>query len=245
MSNSKFNKKDLKNILVIRTLFKFYDEIKRNMFEYKLRRLNVHKHPPNYLFVNSFNEKSVILDVGCGKDADFSRYIMEHYGAKTIGVDPTIKHKPFLMKLSKETNNQFRHLPLLVSSTNKEILFNESDQNESGSILNDHINVKNDVIKKYAVKSVTLSNLLKSVNLKNADYIKLDLEGAEYELLLKTPVKTLSLFNQIFIEFHHHCVDKFSIKDTRDIVNYIRKAGFYPITENERDYLFIKTNKVK
>jgi len=35
---------------------------------------------PNYLFVGDFDSSSVIIDVGCGHEAEFALYAIEAYG---------------------------------------------------------------------------------------------------------------------------------------------------------------------
>ena len=82
-------------------------------------------------------------------------------------------------------------MPLAVTARDGEIMFNESAENVSGSVLADHTNIRNDHITSYPVESVGLSSLLARLGLSKADYLKLDLEGAEYELLDQPDAETL------------------------------------------------------
>ena len=143
----------------------------------------IHYAPPNYIFKGNFQKSSVIVDVGCGFDADFSMYMINKYGLRAIGIDPTLRHKDSLSVLSEKMNGRFSHELLAVSTVDGKILFNESEDNVSGSILSEHKNVSRDKIKKYEVESISLSKLPEHLGLSKIEYIKLDLEGAEYEII--------------------------------------------------------------
>lgn len=216
------------------------NKLKRYYRKRRAKKIDIRYVKPNYIFIDKFNCRSTIIDVGCGYEADFSLYMIEKYGLRSFGIDPTRKHAKFLEALSKEKKGKFHFFPLAVTSQDGKISFNESAENESGSILRDHINVKKDTVFSYEVESVTLSGLLLRLGLDRADYIKLDIEGAEYELIQKTDAKTLEKFNQIFIEFHHHCLDRYSEKNTKDVVKHMRKEGFKNFSFDGRNYLFYR-----
>ena len=193
---------------------------------------------PNYLFKDVFGKNSVIVDVGCGYDADFSMFMIKKYGLRAIGIDPTHKHKEPLAHLSKKTGGLFQHKALAVSAFDGKISFNESVDNVSGSILAEHKNVKNKGVRKYEVESVSLAKLPEKLNLPRIEYIKLDLEGAEYDLLQNIEVKDLEKYDQIFVEFHHHCLPQYTKDDTLDRVRIIEALGFTVFTLDNHNFLF-------
>lgn len=205
------------------------------------RMRNIRYVPPNYIFRGNFQNSSVIVDVGCGFDADFSESMINKYGLKAFGIDPTLKHKESLDILSKKMNGRFSHRLIAVSSVDGKIIFNESENNVSGSILKDHKNVKNDKIKKYEVDSVSLSKLPEHLDLPKIEYIKLDLEGAEYELINNLKKSDLEKYEQIFVEFHHHCVPGYTPKKTLECVRKVASYGFKYYTLDNHNFLFYKT----
>jgi FkbM family methyltransferase len=129
---------------------------------------------------------------------------------------------------------------LVISSENKTITFYETLNNESGSILSNHINIKNDQIKKYTVESLNLKGLLARTGYQKIDYLKLDIEGAEYDLVKESEIQVLHAFKQIFIEFHHHAIDHYNQKDTKQIVNFLAGKGFHTFTLDDHNYLFYR-----
>jgi len=230
-------------LILMKYLGKAKHLIKKPYKKIEAKRLNIKFLKPNYIYINKLNRSSVMIDVGCGFDADFSSYMIKKYELTSFGVDPTRKHKDCLEKISRRTTKRFKPVFLAVSSKNGEVLFSESEENVSGSILKDHINVKNDRISSYKVRSVTVRELMKYLKLKRADFLKLDLEGAEYNLIEKTPSADWKKFDQIFIEFHHHCIDRYTSQDTKKMVNLIKSLGFKIFSIDGHNFLFYKNDK--
>ena len=104
----------------------------------KAKRLGAQFSPPNYVFFDNFDSNSIVLDVGCGYEAEFAQFMIEKHGLRAFGVDPTKKHFDSLKKIEDSTEGKFRHLAAAVSKEGGKITFNESNENESGSILSDH-----------------------------------------------------------------------------------------------------------
>ena len=195
---------------------------------------------PNYVYFDRFDSSSVIIDVGCGYDADFSVHMVEKYKLRSFVVDPTRKHMNSLQSLEKKYPGKIVHLNVAVASVAGEIVFHESSENVSGSILVDHNNIINDTVNSYEVEAVTLKGLLDRVKAPVVDYLKLDIEGAEYELLRNVDEDDWSPFKQIFVEFHHHCIKSCSINDTKSVVRSMQRKGFRSFSLDERNYLFFR-----
>lgn len=202
------------------------------------RRRGILFSKPDYIYLDRFDGSKVMIDVGCGHVAEFSRHVIDRYGARAFGVDPTRKHAPFLKKIEEEKDGRFKHVPVAVAAIEGTIRFNESRTNESGSLLSDHTNVKADETVSYDVEAVTLKGLLDRIGVAGAEYLKLDLEGAEYDLLKDVAKEELLPFRQIFVEFHHHAVDRFSEEDTARIVDALGSSGLKSVTFDDHNYLF-------
>jgi FkbM family methyltransferase len=218
------------------------DKIRRTVtFEFRrirARKRGIRFSRPNYVYLDRFDPSKILIDVGCGHVAEFSKHIMTTYGSDAYGVDPTRKHAAHLEALELSTGGKFHHVPVAVAASNGTITFNESKQNESGSLLRDHTNVKADEIVTYEVEAVTLSGLLDRIGKAGAEYIKLDLEGAEYQLLEAAQKRDLEPFKQIFVEFHHHAVDRYSRSDTEQVVRSLEAMGLTSVTFDDHNYLF-------
>jgi FkbM family methyltransferase len=205
----------------------------------KARKLGLARFLPNYIYVRAFDASSVVIDVGCGFGAEFSRHMITKYGARAFGVDPTHRHAPALAKIEAKMAGRFTHLPLAVSAAAGTITFHESLGHESGSLLDDHLYVQHDKLRTYQVESVTLTGLRERTGFQAIDCVKLDLEGAEYELLQAATKEELAPFRQIFVEFHHDTVERYTARDTEAMAARIAGMGFRPISVDGRNYLFV------
>jgi len=197
-------------------------------------------YPPNYIYAKHLNSESIVVDVGCGHVAEFSKHVMEKYGAKAVGVDPTKKHAPFLEKLADETGGRFAHLPAAVAATSGKLVFNESVDNESGSLLDDHNNVLNDRIRTYEVEVITFGQIPGRIGVKQVDLVKIDLEGIEYDVIPALTAEDCRPFSQIFCEFHHHCIDRYTPRDTQKMVAHMTSLGLTAFSLDDHNYLFYR-----
>lgn len=193
---------------------------------------------PNYIFWPRFDESSLIVDIGCGRDAEFAVHAVEVFGSRAVAVDPTRKHAGSLKALESKWSGRLKYLNYAIAASDAELLFYESVENESGSLLGDHINVVSDQTQSYTVQAVTLPTLLQKIGSDQADLLKLDLEGAEYDLLRSVGAGDLSPFAQIFVEFHHHCIESRTEQDTFHIVTRLKGFGMESYTIDGHNYLF-------
>lgn len=164
--------------------------------------------------------------------------MIERYDAKCIAVDPTLKHKSALDHFVQKYKDRFIHVPFAVCADNGVLTFFQSNVNESGSIMTDHVNVVSDDGISYEVRGITPVSLLHYLGLDSADILKLDIEGAEYELLEGIGKRELIPFEQVFVEFHHHAVERYTETDTRKAVEKICGFGFESYSLDDHNYLF-------
>jgi FkbM family methyltransferase len=168
--------------------------------------------------------------------------MVEKHGLQAFGVDPTAKHSSQLKGLEKATDGKFHYLQLAVTKDSGTVTFHESQEHESGSVLLEHTNVRNDTLSTYEVKSVSMPDLVAETGVKNIGLLKLDIEGAEYELLGAVSKEDLEAFEQIFIEFHHHCTVH-TKSETKQLVQRICMMGFTSFTVDGDNYIFCKIHQ--
>ncbi len=195
---------------------------------------------PNFVYAPDLSSASVVIDGGCSYQADFSIYLMRRHGVRAFGVDPTRKHGHALRELETQYPGRFVHVPCAIAAADGDLTFTESQTNESGSLLQDHVNVMQDRTTSYHVKALTLGSLLEHISVDAVDILKLDLEGAEYELLDGTTAEQLKPFKQVFVEFHHHAVSRFGEADTQRIVRRLSNFGLNAFSLDDHNYLFYR-----
>lgn len=211
----------------------------RNMFTSERAKYSIISVKP-YWVVNKLSEHSIVVDIGTGPEADFSQNLMRRYGLKAYGFDPTRKHHPHLEFIVKKMNGLFKYYKYAISDANGTKTFFESFENVSGSFFRDHINVTKDTIRSYDVRTITLDTIFDILNIDHIDVLKMDVEGEEYLVLSSVSDTTLKRIDQIVVEFHHHCVDCFSVALTRNVIQILETAGFKPYTTDYINYLFFR-----
>jgi len=219
---------------------KIKEIIKKKYYWLIERFYNIISINPCYKIVDKLDKNSIIIDFGTGNDADFSIFLIRMYNLKSFGFDPTRKHFNSLNKIEKEKNGKFKFLNLALSDNNKKKIFYETRENVSGSFFKDHINIKNDTTSLYKVNVITINDLFRRLNIKKIDLLKMDVEGEEYIVIPKLKKDIFDKIDQLVIEFHHHCVDGYSFKDTKNCIDIIKSFNFKSYTVDKINYLFYK-----
>jgi FkbM family methyltransferase len=230
-------KRILKNVLS-----DFQKHYKQILSLPKERKYNIISVKPAYKIVNILTKQSIVVDLGTGKDADFSQDLIDRYGLRAFGFDPTRKHHPALDSISKERKGSFSFHKYAISDTCGTKLFYESLENVSGSFLRSHVNVRKDKVRAYEVETVNLEAVFDMLNIDYIDLLKMDIEGEEYSVLSSAPLSVLGQIDQIVVEFHHGTINQFDVGHTRRIVRILETAGFMPHTVDCENYLFFRPN---
>jgi FkbM family methyltransferase len=217
-------------------------ELKKHVRLRQARRAGLLFVEPNFVYRPDLGSGAVVIDAGCSYEADFSVCLIDRHDVRAFGVDPTRKHSGALRQLETRYPGRFAHVPCAIAATDGTLTFHESRVNESGSLLSDHVNVLHDETTSYDVEAVTLPTLLKRVGIETVEILKLDLEGAEYELLERVTEHDLQPFRQVFVEFHHHAINHFNEADTRRVVGRISGFGFRTFSVDGHNYLFYRAS---
>lgn len=224
--------------LISRVVRKIVRDTRKAVRLRRARRAGLVHVAPNFVYSPRFGADAVVVDAGCSYEADFSVYMIREHGVRAFGVDPTRKHGPALQELERRFAGRFNHVPCAIVAVGGSLTFHESKENESGSIFSDHVNMLHDGTVSYDVEALTLKSLLARIGVDAVEILKLDLEGAEYDLLGAVEREQLRPFKQIFVEFHHHAVDRYEIADTRRLVSRILSFGFSAFSLDDHNYLF-------
>jgi FkbM family methyltransferase len=183
------------------------------------------------------------VDLGTGEDADFSQDLIRKFGLKAFGFDPTRKHHVKLDTVVERTNGRFKYYKYAIAANSQKKIFFESFENISGSLFKDHINVKNDEIRSYEVKTIRIDEIFGILKTDHIDLLKMDIEGGEYEVLASLNNVTLKKLDQIVVEFHHDTVDRFCLTDTQRAIRSLEDAGFKSYSEDYINYLFFRAKQ--
>jgi FkbM family methyltransferase len=201
-------------------------------------KYGIERIDPGYFVRNTIDTNSMVLDCGLGNNADFSDAIIERFGARCHGVDPTRRHQTSLAAVASRHADHLSICPVALAGISGSATFYEAVDQISGSLFGEHVNAKSAV--SYTVRCFTFDDLMDELGLARVDLLKLDIEGAEYEVLASIGDEKLASIGQIVVEFHHHCVSRFLETHTRIMVSRLKRLGFQSYSVDGINYLFFR-----
>ena len=78
------------------------------------------------------------------------------------------------------------------------------------------------------VQATTFADIIAEHGIKQIDFLKMDVEGAEYDILFNCPDELLAKVRRMVMEYHEFKGDK---RSHRDLVNLLRSHGFNVVVE--------------
>ena len=185
---------------------------------------------------NYISHNSIVFDGGINY-GDFSLEISNKYKSIIHGFEPDPRLYPMLPKI--ENCNFYQ---LAISDKNETLKLNLGKE-QCSSLLYKEFNTS----KTCEVNAIELSSFCENHQIKTIDLLKLDIEGAELQVLksLETNFLTNHVI-QITVEFHEF-LDKNAIHDIKEIINRLKKNGFlcFKFSRTYGDVLFVNKKFIK
>lgn len=164
---------------------------------------------------------SVVVDVGLGEDLDFSRQLQEKYGCAVHGFDPTPKAIAYA-KQHMPPKFSLHAVGLAGTTRAAEFFLPSNESHVSGSVVNAS-HTKGAVLK---VDLIDMRDLLKRIGATKVDLLKVDVEGAEYEIIESAGFAACAPGIHILCFEFHHRWDEFGKGATIGAVARLRQMGF-------------------
>lgn len=184
----------------------------------------------NHTFIDLFNEDSIIVDLGANI-AEFSKLFSEKYPYSKIIL---VEANPNLVKdieLNLKNKKNIEIINAAIGNDSKEYIeFYLSSESECSS-LNKKFRDKFGINKEQSeieVKMITLNDLFNIFNLKRIDLLKMDVEGAEWDILENFSKENYERIEQISVEFHDF-VDPSLRKRTKKCIKRLKDLGYFLI----------------
>ncbi len=184
-----------------------------------------------------FNKKINFIDIGCSRGF-FSMYLLnlKNLRSKGICIDPLKNALDDFREILKLNGNKANLIQGVISnSAGKKInLYRANDFLGYYSVIKNVKFADKNITHKFQVNSFTIDQLIfKKKKLNRVDFIKIDSEGAEFEILTKS-VKTLKRFKPaIYFE---------TTRKAKKILSLLKKYGyeFFTISKDKK----YKLNKI-
>lgn len=190
----------------------------------------------------------LLIDCGLGEDISFPVAFLNHFGGHVIGIEPNprslaycvprcpsgmdILVKAFWTRCGETLTF---HLP------RTQLELPKGADGVSGSLLDSHEYVSGGEL--LTVDTIDLDAVLQKAGRDNCDILKLDIEGAEYDVISALiDSGQIRKVGQLLVEFHHG-VTHHTLTDTETTVNRIVGAGFLVRHVEGRNFIFQRDPK--
>lgn len=171
------------------------------------------------------DEGDIVFDIGANVGV-FSLYASQKKGTQVFAFEPHPQNFEILMNnVNQNKLTNVKCFDFALGSENGDRILMEGSI--AGGHMLSHIGVYEKEVSEYArgvleVKSRTFASIKKDLNLAKIDFVKLDCEGAEGEIIKSLGKSGLSDINKMAIEFH----DNHSILSHEEIIAELQNAGF-------------------
>jgi FkbM family methyltransferase len=155
----------------------------------------------DFLFKNKLD---IVLDIGANAGT-FCKLFLENGISKVYAFEP---NQDALINLnylaSKELN--LKVIEKAVHTNEEDLKFYIDKGNTTiGSFDPNHVNINNNAeVEEIIVPTITLQNFIKQENLSKIDLIKIDIEGAEYNLIEHLTDSVFNITDRFLIEWHNN-----------------------------------------
>jgi len=167
------------------------------------------------VYVDIFNTKSDMVVIDVGANIGVVTQYMRQYCKKLYAIEPSTEHFEALKK-NKEFNkwDNVEVFKLAIADKDGEMTLNTNEQNRTCHSLT--LDYKQGGEK---VKTMRMDTFLETNKIKEVDFMKFDVEGAE-DMILRSAgfQKVANKIKAIEIEFHH--------PNWRELVNYMINLGY-------------------
>jgi FkbM family methyltransferase len=187
----------------------------------KIEQINGHSVVASWIGTDS-----KVLDLGANLGA-FSKEAHRRFGCASYAVEPNEKLYGELRPPA------VRHLfPTLVTLDGRDVTFSIAENSECSSIFE---TLQSAVVDTKPLKSTAFRELLACHGAARTDWVKMDIEGAEIEILNGSDAECLLTIDQLSVEFHEsNGLSK--IQEVRDCIDRMRSLGFRVHRGSLKDY---------
>lgn len=193
-----------------------------------------HSDGAHWIHPAGLTSKSTVFSVGVGINVSFDIQLIEEHGCIIHAFDPTPESIDYVR--TRNMPPQFNFHPVGLSSEDGEAVFFPP---KDSRMISHRMHMDLETGQTGVVVPVrTLTTLMEETGVKEIDILKLDIEGAEYEVIPE--ICSLGKWiKQVCIEFHHFFPD-IEIERTIAALKALRDSGFEIFSQDKYNYGLIQ-----
>lgn len=187
----------------------------------------------------AIREGDIVYSVGFGQDLEFERAMAGEYGARVFAFDPSPRSVEWIAEQSLPQNVRFNAVGV-AGFDGTATFWEREEDGASPSILR----MERETGEAFGARVLRLPSLMRSAGHRRLDMIKLDVEGAEYDVIRDLLRMELDV-RQLLLEFHHR-FEGVGIERTQEALELLDANGYriFYISPDGREYSFIRTDFV-
>jgi FkbM family methyltransferase len=187
---------------------------------------NVYENPPLKI-----DKDDTVVDIGAHKGY-FATYASAKASKGNVYAFEPIPNNFALLKKNISVNrckNVYVYSFGIAKKKGKIYLY-ENPNNSSGfTLVKEAFKDFSVTVKSTSIKVISLKDVFTRCKIKKIDFLKMDCEGAEFEILLNTPSYLFNKINKISMEYHQ--LHTFRIKT---LINFLKKNGYNIKTDSSQ-----------
>jgi FkbM family methyltransferase len=186
----------------------------------------------------ALNAQSIVVDVGLGEDITFSQSLIDKFGLVVHGFDPTPKAIDYIKRLAPR-NFVLHELGIGARTGTAKFFLPIDEQHVSGSVIPEQHLGKREI----EVSLLSIGDLFRRLQCERIDLFKLDVEGAEFDVIGSAEFAEYAPRIGMFcVEFHHRW-PSFGKQATDAAVATLGRLGFrcaWRSASTNEEFLFIR-----
>jgi FkbM family methyltransferase len=193
-----------------------------------------------FLHPDILNRQSIVYSFGVGRDIKFDKLLIDRFNVELHAFDPTPSTVEWIDKIINVPSNFIFHPWAVGANDNILKLYPRIKKGgQKSEVMYTIIEEKDSVKDVVHVPSFSIKTILDKLEHAHIDLLKMDIEGAEYDVLMNmlnsniTPV-------QLLVEFHHR-FSGIGIQKTAECISRLRDAGYriFAVSATGRELSFI------
>jgi FkbM family methyltransferase len=183
-------------------------------------------------------QDSIVYSFGIGNDISFDSALIEKFGVKVYAFDPTPKSISWIR--SRQIPEGFHFFEFGIAPYDGFAQFNPP--RDPGHVSYTTLKRKSKTLGPVQAKVHRLRTIMDMLGHQSVDILKMDIEGAEYEViddLIASGIRP----RQILIEFHHR-FKNVGVKRTNRTIAALNRSGYriFHVSPKGHEYSFISSD---
>ena len=214
--------------------------------ELKLRidvRVKTEKEGGWWFTPENLDSDSIVYSLGVGEDIAFDLSLIDRFGVELHAFDPTPSSVNMLA--STDLPERFIFHPWAITAEDGTLKFYPRVRKDGSksTVMFTMIAEDASIDDAIEVPAFCLSSVADKLGHERIDLLKMDIEGAEYDVLEGLLASTIKP-RQLLVEFHHR-FKSIGLHKTEDIVARLREAGYeiFAVSETGREVSFLLSDR--